>query len=129
MVHSVSSSLGQEPAHERVGDYRFIVSCVAGAQLILPGSEPGGNQLLITFFRSGNEQCSWFGEHVFVFVVLFGVRILNVFGFVIGVFGVRCSGTVVLCSVFGSGVVFRSLFALPSSQRRVLMMIINDHHL
>ena len=38
---------------------------------------------------------------MFVFVVLFGVRILNVFGFVFGVFGVRCPGIVLSCSVFG----------------------------
>jgi len=62
--------------------------------------------------RAGNEQCSWFGEHVFVFVVLFGVRILNVFGFVFGVFGVRCSGIVLFCSVFGVYVLLCSVFGM-----------------
>jgi len=59
--------------------------------------------------RATNEQCSWFGEHVSVFVVSFGVRILNVFGFVFGVLAVRCSGIVLCCSVFGFYVLFFSV--------------------
>jgi len=34
--------------------------------------------------RAGNEQCPWFGKHVFVFVELFGVWLLNMFRFVFG---------------------------------------------
>ena len=62
----------------------------------------------------------------FVFVVLFGVRFLSVFGLCLCVFGVPCSGTVVLCSVLGSGVVFCLVFGLPSSQSPVLMIITFD---
>jgi len=45
-----------------------------------------------------------------VFVVLFGVWFPNVFGLCLGVFGVRCSGSVSLCPVFGSDVVSCSAF-------------------
>ena len=53
---------------------------------------------------------------MFVCVVLFGVRFLSVFGFVLGcvrvcsVFGVWCLGSVLLCSVFGSDVMWCSVF-------------------
>ena len=45
-----------------------------------------------------------------MFVVVFGVRFLNVFAFVFGC--VRCSvlGPVLLCSMFGSDVVLCSVF-------------------
>ena len=62
--------------------------------------------------RAGNEQCSWFGQHVFVFVVLSCFRILNVFVFVFGVFGARCSGIVLLSSVFGVYVLCCSVFGM-----------------
>ena len=64
--------------------------------------------------RAGNEQGSLFGKHVSVFVVLFCVRFLNVFGIVFG-----C----VRCSVFGPcyvlfGVRFRCcvVFGVRASQ-------------
>ena len=49
--------------------------------------------------RAGNEQSSWFGKHVFVFVVFFGARFLNVFGFV---FRRVCWCWAAFCCVWGS---------------------------
>ena len=80
---------------------------------------------------AGNEQCSLFGEHVFVLVVLFGVwcLFLNVFGLCSGVFGVWCSGAAMLCLVFTSCVVFCAVFGPPSSQGPVPMIITRDQHI
>ena len=72
--------------------------------------------------RVGNEHCSVFGKRLFVFVVVFGVRSLNVFVIVFGC--VWCLGPVLLCLVFASGVVFCSVLGLPSSQ-----VIAYEHHI
>ena len=47
---------------------------------------------------------------MFVCIVLFGVPFLNVFGLCLDVFGVWCSGSVLLCSVLSSDVVSCSVF-------------------
>jgi len=70
---------------------------VSGEEERPDGSETEHSSSADEEARAGNEQCSWVGEHAFVSVVWFGVRILNVFG----VCGVRCSGMVLFCSVVG----------------------------
>ena len=77
------------------------------------------------YIHTIHEQCSLLGKHVFVLVVVFGVRFLNVFGFVCGC--VQCLGPVLLYSVFGSGIVLGSLCWLPSSQSPVLIIMYDDH--
>ena len=71
--------------------------------------------------RVGNEHCSVFGKRLFVSVVVFGVWFLNMFDIVFGCVGCSVFGLVVLCLVFGSGVVFCSVFGPPSFQTPGLM--------
>ena len=67
-------------------------------------------QLPSVLSRGGNEQCWLFGEHGFVFVVLFGIWFPDVFGLCLGVFRVWCLRGVLLCLVFSPDVVLWSAF-------------------
>ena len=64
------------------------------------------------YARAGNEQCSLFGKHVFlfVFVVLFAVWFVNVFGIMFGCVQRLVFDCVFFCLVFGSDVLLCLVF-------------------
>ena len=73
------------------------------AQLAMSEPKTTTTTTPIVLTRSGSEQCSLFGKHVPVFVVLCVVRFLNVLGAMFGcarrsVFGVRAVFCCVWCS-------------------------------